>query len=278
MISLPKRIGISLILPTTVWLISFIVLGVKNRENYPGLWNNSAPYDPNPELCEQILPTNKLLREPVNAYTSLLFIFPSLLPLSFAILDAVHKSDTIMSKHPIYSLVTVIIYSGQMLGTFMNHSCACKFGLIVDNLFTWLALALPIFFTMGAYIKCVQIKSKLPIYIIYSSSFGVWSALVIYISFLKTDIYVQTIITVSLLSLIIIPNIILACQHKKIKGEHKIFWVALGFALPGLLFAILDKFICASNKTFGSHALYHALEAAALTMLYVYQWTLRDIF
>ena len=266
-----ERVFIAFMVAAAVFIITSTTLVVLNQVDYPGWWNNTV-FQNTSGLCEQAQGANKLLREPYNALSSLFYVFPTMFAFVFRCADSCSKEDvssiSIMSTKRAFSFVWYLLNLGMTVGTVVNHACSCVIGSRLDNYFTWQLLLAPSVFM--ASLVCPANTTTL-----------VWELFCIWALILTPGLAltgpsstIQYIVTPMLLVTLIVFGIVVRTR-KEIKGYHAIFWVGLAFAAMGACFVALDKVICTSGRTFGSHSLFHVFTAIALVLLYCYLWSLR---
>ena len=267
-------------------LASSITLVLINRNTFdnPPIWNNTKSRDPDVKLCEKPHSSNRLVREPANVYTSLFFLYPALVPLTFLILDWKYKTNSIMSKNPIFSVITIIVNLGHMIGTTVNHMCVCEIGHLSDDFFALLTISLPAFYLIITYginrEKCCNGRGN--IYGFSSMIFVLWTLIVAFflsygrmISGLNIipSIVPNIVLLVISIFFIIIPSIVYMYKKKEYTSNRSLFWAAFVFFIIGMFCAIADPYLCPSDS-FGLHSLWHVFGSIALVLLYLHQWTI----
>jgi len=300
-VRIKQRLTIGLIVSTSVMIIFMIFVSIidgQTQKHNITIWENTKPRNPDPEYCETYFNTTsnttnyRYLKEKFNAISSLSFLVPSLLPFFFFAFDAKNGcvtdytklnkyKITIMARYPTFSFLTSVISIFHVTGTFTNHACSCLVGLILDNIFQWLMLGLPILFTTFIYSDGF-IKSRTRFfYINWTLVYILYSILMIVLAVMNLKIIYQTIITVGLVLILIISNIIGISSNKKVIGTKLFFWLSLICATIGLIFAFIDGLVCDKTRLIGApgtHFLWHIFGSIALTFLYIYQWTMKEDF
>ena len=302
-----KRLTIGLVVSALVMALLMISASVADKyaqKNNITVWRGVSPRDPDPKYCE-FMPvanvsnstlinntrTHFFLKEKINSISSLSFILPSLLPFFFFAFDAkngctkaIRKNKfktTIMARYPAFSFLTSIISLLHVAGTFTNHACACKRGLILDNIFQWLMLGLPIIFTGFVYSNNYTKRRTPRFYVTWILIYALYSILVIVLAILNLKIIYQLIITVLLVVFIMVSNIIGISSNKTVAGNKPLFWLAFICAIIGLFFGGIDSQICDQTKSIGApgtHFMWHIFGSLSLTVLYVHQWTIKENF
>jgi hypothetical protein len=262
-----KRFGISTLISIIIPCL-FILVFIQINSTYFNIWNNTKKIN---VTCEQTNQT-KFLAQPHNALTTLAF-FPSfLIPLCFFVADfKSHTNPTRLSKHPYLSFLSFFGYLVHWIGTFVNHACGCSFGLVLDNLFLWSSLSLPIIITFTVYIPKISKAPKY--YIVVSCLYFINSFVSVILALQELPLIAQTIITVCFLAIIIISNLIFVIRSYKIGslGHYNgFFWGSIVSGILGLIFAGLDQILC------GSHSLWHIFGGISLTLLYMHHWCIHS--
>lgn len=297
---LKKRLGVSFLLGSILTIVAIgIVFGIdynaqKDQITY---WNTRSPRNPDPNYCEYRYPrisktqsnttlingqktTQKsnssyyFVRERFNGFTALFFTFPSTVIGVFFFLDLKKTQESILSKYYLASFFLGLVSFAHTIGTFLNHTCACQIGLILDNLFLWVLLGSLILNTGLIYLKGVISYFKLALVVILYFIF--YLGLLITLSLITLPLYAHSTITGVNLAIIIVSNVVLAFKIKRVSGLKKLLTAAVVVTIIGVIMALIDSVACSDQFKIGTHFLWHILGSAGQTMIYLYHWSIRE--
>lgn len=321
------NVGIIVSLVTiTLLIITTGIIDHQVRKNNIPVWRNVSPRIPDPNHCEVFIPntvsnstsyintgqvvngtiingnlsnpfnnivinnTEAFLRERYNSYTSIIFLFESIIPLfffCFDLKDYCSKKNkyekSIMVRYPIYSFFIFLVSMGHVIVTFTNHACSCKEGLIADNIGQWLMFGLYILYSLFVFTNDYTKSRTIYTYCLYISIYIVYGIIMTVIAIANVAIIIQNIITMIIIASIIIINIVGITRNKYVTGENKLFWASLVISVIGIIFDLLDDPTCNVGSSsglpkIGLHFVYHIFGTIGITLLYLFHWTLIEDF
>ncbi len=327
------RLNIGILISTITVVLLIITSGIIDnqvRKNNTPIWKGVSPRIPDPKHCEVFVSDTKsnstsyinngtivngtivngtiyspfnntvinnteaFLIERYNSYSSIIFLYSSIIPLFFFTFDLKQRCNrkkreetkydmSIMARYPIYSFIIFLISMGWSIGTFTNHACSCKEGLIADNIGQWLVLGLYLFYSLFIFTNNYTKSRTILTYIVWIILYVIYSIVVIILALANISILASNIITLVMILAIIITNIIGIFKNSYITGNKKLFWASFVISIIGIVFGILDYPLCRVGSSInfpkvGLHFIYHIMEAIAITLLYLFHWSLIEDF
>jgi len=223
---------------------------------------------PNHCFCEQV--SSQTIIQPINTFSSLIFVLVGILIIALAIVDFFRKNKTVspLEKKPLYGIFYgfVVIMSG--LGTIFYHVKLTFFGQFLD--FLGINFIVTFILLYGIIIRRRRSqKLFIFLYLLINSIFAY---------FLLWLPYLRRYIVVILVALVIISEYMFHRRQNVLKkiSANRMDKRFLYFAVVILLFGLFvwasdtNKMLCNPSSFFQGHALWHILSAIAALIIYLY--------
>ncbi len=253
------------LLPAVLFSLLCFLFGILGNIEYS--WENWRPATCTTSntgcFCELI--RNGCIRQPVNAWSSLSFVFIGFLILARAKPDTHRGSGrkfiNLITAKPLYSVIYALIIIVIGLGSAFYHASLSFVGQTLDVLGMYLFASFYIVYNLSriyqfkAYIAAIQfilLNAILSYFLIYHPEF-------------RRYIFVALIVAALILEIVL-------RRKRKIRINSRYIYAALVIMLFSFILWLLDTFgvICNPESVFQLHAVWHLGGAAAGGLLYLY--------
>lgn len=219
-------------------------------------WNNYRPANclPSHCFCEYI--KNGFIRQPVDAFTNLAYVFLGILMIYW-----LYKN---WKKTRKFLIIFALANIAVGVGSFLYHASFTFFGMELDDDTMYLIGSFMLFFSLSRFYQ-FSFRKFLSLYLLLNLT-------------LEMMIYFFPVIRGVLFGFLVLGTIVsetMAIRKKDGLGEKKYFRLAVYLFLLAYLFWISDykKIICWPESLYQGHAVWHLLSALAGFSMFLYMYS-----
>ena len=237
-------------------LLAIVLSGI----NYS--WSNWQPASCMPDHCFCEAQQNSIIRQPINTYSNLAFIFVGLVVFMIARRDWLNgKQNNLLDSHRAYPIIfgTAAIVIG--VGSFFYHASLTFLGQWLDVMGMYLFASFALVYT---YARLRPIRSALFVF-----AYVVMKAMLGYLLIVNPDARRQ-IFAAMVYGIIALEALVWLVERPKIKLHY--FVIALGALALAYGIWIADEAggLCDPASLLQGHAIWHLLGAASAFLLFLY--------